>query len=95
MESNMADEATDHAKKQLAENKKAQEHTMAEYYQRMKGKPTPTQEENDLAALGATFHEHEDDGSGPDPYAVKNMEATKTHTKPAVYQTKTVHGKTE
>jgi hypothetical protein len=35
---------------------------------RLKGKPTPTQEENDLAAHGAHFLEHEDDGSGPDPF---------------------------
>ncbi|MBO4221963.1 hypothetical protein [Bradyrhizobium neotropicale] len=30
-------------------------------------KPTPTQEENDLAASGVPVLEHEDDGSGPDP----------------------------
>src|SRR4029077_7344369 len=30
-------------------------------------KPTPTQEENDLAASGGYVPEHEDDGSGPDP----------------------------
>jgi hypothetical protein len=31
------------------------------------GHPTPTQAENDLAALGVTFESHEDDGSGPSP----------------------------
>jgi hypothetical protein len=30
-------------------------------------KPTPTQEENDLAALGVPLEEHEPDGSGPEP----------------------------
>ena len=35
-----------------------------------RGKPTPTQEENDLAALGVPHGErsHADDGSGPDPH---------------------------
>jgi hypothetical protein len=40
-------------------------------------KPTPTQEENDRTALGEHILEHEDDGSGPDPYAVKTSEAKK------------------
>ena len=31
------------------------------------GRPTPTQEECDLAALGVPFETHEDDGSGPSP----------------------------
>jgi hypothetical protein len=31
------------------------------------GKPTPTQEENDLAKLGVPIETHEDDGSGPQP----------------------------
>jgi hypothetical protein len=31
------------------------------------GKPTPTQEECDLAMLGVPFETHEDDGSGPSP----------------------------
>jgi hypothetical protein len=43
----------------------------------MTGKPTPTQAENDAAALGQNTLEHEDDGSGPDPYAVKTSEAKK------------------
>jgi len=30
-------------------------------------KPTPTQEENDLAALGVHVDPHEEDGSGPEP----------------------------
>jgi hypothetical protein len=32
-----------------------------------KGKPTPTQEENDRAMMGEHIMEHEDDGSGEDP----------------------------
>jgi hypothetical protein len=31
-----------------------------------RGKPTPTQEENDRAATGEYLATHEDDGSGPD-----------------------------
>lgn len=38
-----------------------------EYNERMKGKPTPTQEENDRAAMGEHVVEKEDDGSNPDP----------------------------
>jgi len=37
--------------------------SMAEYAERMKGKPTPTQAENDRAALGEHILEHEADGS--------------------------------
>lgn len=93
---NMADDPSmENAKKLLAESKKVQEKTMGEYYQRMKGRPTPTQEENDLSALGATFMEHEDDGSGPDRFQTKSLEAEKPHGKPATYQTKAVHTKTE
>jgi hypothetical protein len=57
-------------------------------------KPTPTQEENDKAALGEHVLQKEDDGSGPDLFAeaneqaraqqVKHMEAGK----PATYQTR-------
>jgi len=38
-------------------------------------KPTPTQAENDRAALGEHILEHEDDGSGPDPHAEANAVA--------------------
>jgi hypothetical protein len=68
---------TDAAKKQLAEEQKATTKSREEFVERMKGKPTPTQEENDLHALGAYFHEHEADGSGPDPSVTKQIEASK------------------
>jgi hypothetical protein len=55
------------AAKQLAVEQQTTNRIKADYLERMKGKPTPTQEENDLAALGAHFHEHEADGSDPDP----------------------------
>jgi hypothetical protein len=59
----------DIAAKLLADQRKQLEKSHEEYAMRMKGKPTPTQEENDLAALGAHFDEHEPDGSDLDPFA--------------------------
>jgi hypothetical protein len=46
-------------------------------------KPTPTQEENDLAASGVPVAEHEDDGSGPDPNSAQAKEAKQSEAKPA------------
>jgi len=54
-------------------------------------KPTPTQEENDRAALGEHVLEKEDDGSGPDPNnaAVQNLGKAAEPKKPsASYQTR-------
>jgi hypothetical protein len=83
----MADnQATEAARKQLAADKEASEKSRHEFAERMKGKPTPTQEENDMAVLGAPVFEKEDDGSGPDPN-IRHSEA-----KPgggAGYQTRT------
>jgi hypothetical protein len=70
------------ARKRLAENKEASEKTRAEFVERTKGRPTPTQEENDLHALGGYFVEHSDDGSGTE---LRQMEATKPA---ATYQTR-------
>jgi hypothetical protein len=82
----MADDpATENAKKRLAEEQQVSDKIRADFLERMKGKPTPTQQENDLAALGAHFTEHEEDGSGPDPYAAKQVEASKPA---ASYQTR-------
>jgi len=87
----MADDAMEAAKKRLAEERKASDKSRADYAERMKGKPTPTQEENDLAVLGATFTEHEDDGSGPDPhnFSPKHLEAEKPSA--SRYQTRQAH----
>ena len=63
----MADDTTETAKKKLAEERKVSDKVKADFAERAKGKPTPTQEENDLAALGAHITEHEPDGSDPDP----------------------------
>ena len=76
------------AKKRLAEEQKATESSREQFYERTKGRPTPSQQENDLHALGAYFHEHEADGSGPDPHQTKQVEANK----PAGgYQTRQTH----
>jgi hypothetical protein len=68
MEMKMAeDPATENARRQLEENNRIVEESRRQYAERMRGKPTPTQDENDRAALGEHVLEKEDDGSGPDP----------------------------
>ena len=73
-----AKEAETAARKKLADDKTAREKATKE---RVKSasevKPTPTQEECDLAALGVYLSEHEDDGSGPEAGApeTKSSEA--------------------
>lgn len=81
------DPQTENAKKALAEEKKVTEKSRAEYAERARGKPTPTQEELDMSMLGAHILEHDDDGSGPEPHQTKQLEAERT-TRPAGYQTR-------
>jgi hypothetical protein len=76
--------ATEHAKRQLEIDRQRTEKSREEFAARTKGKPTPTQHENDMAVLGAPVFEKEDDGSGPDPNA-KTAEAER----PGTYQTRT------
>src|SRR5262245_542660 len=60
------------------------------------GKPTPTQEENDLARLGVSLENHEDDGSGPElvrvtvqrPLESKQMEPQTGRPAAQQYQTR-------
>jgi hypothetical protein len=61
----MAD-ANAQAKEQLAKSNEAKAKSVEDAYAHG-GTPTPTQEENDLAALGVHTDEHADDGSGPSP----------------------------
>jgi len=63
-------EATNKANAEtLKTQKENQAKSNAEADKRMsQSKPTPTQDENDLAALGSPVLEKEDDGSGPDPH---------------------------
>ncbi|MCP3471412.1 hypothetical protein NLM33_18720 [Bradyrhizobium sp. CCGUVB1N3] len=86
------DPQTEAAKKAVADEKKASDKSRTEFAERTKGKPTPTQEENDLAMCGAHILEHEDDGSGPDPHQAKVLEAEKPSARPAGnYQTRSAH----
>jgi hypothetical protein len=89
----MADnEAMERAKKLVAEDKKVADHSKQVFQERATGKPTPTQEENDLAAHGATFEHHEDDGSPLDPFINQPGESSQKHAqatgRPAGYQTR-------
>jgi hypothetical protein len=60
----MADpELSEAAKQEREAGREARAKSMEEFVARTKGKPTPTQEENDEAALGKVFVEHEADGS--------------------------------
>ena len=77
----MANEAEQHesaARKKLAEDKNARDKATKDRAKiASEAKPTPTQEECDLAALGVYLSEHEDDGSGPEAGApeTKSSEA--------------------
>jgi hypothetical protein len=84
------DPATEAAKKAVEDNRKISDKSRAEFAERTKGKPTPTQEENDLAMCGAHILEHEPDGSDPDPNVSteKHLEADKPAAKPQNYQTR-------
>jgi hypothetical protein len=82
------DTATDAAKKAVEADKQAAEKSRTEFSARMKGKPTPTQEENDLVMHGAHILEHEHDGSEPDPTNVtRHVEAAPSRPAQA-YQTR-------
>jgi hypothetical protein len=65
--------------RELEAGREAKAKSLAEFAERTKGKPTPTQEENDEAALGKHFTEHEADGADPDPsgQVSKQMEGGK------------------
>ena len=76
------DPQTKAAQEEYAREKKVSDHSRAEFARLSKGRPTPTQEELDLANLGAHFIEHDPDGSDPDPnnfssLSNKNMESAK------------------
>ena len=77
----MAD-ATAQAKQQVDQSNKEKQKIVAEAYGHQ-GKPTPTQEENDLARLGVPFEKHEDDGSGPSPEFRLTVERQSEANKPS------------
>lgn len=76
------------ARKRVEEDRAQRDKSREEFAERSKGKPTPTQEENDLAAHGAHILEHEADGSGPDPYVTRSLEAKPAS---ASYETRAAH----
>lgn len=49
-----------------AEDQKVLAESRAQYHERMKGKPTPTQKECDLIKLGMPIPNKEADGAGPE-----------------------------
>jgi hypothetical protein len=75
-------------RKGLEQTREAIAKSRAEFTRLTKGRPTPTQEENDRAALGEHIAEHEDDGSDPDPNQTRHLEAGKPATG---YQTRSSH----
>jgi hypothetical protein len=82
------DEATkkhaEETKKKLADERAAREKASKEHAKSAgEVKPTPTQEENDLAASGVHVAEKEDDGSGPDPNSPEAKEAKDKHLEAA------------
>ncbi len=80
-------EQNEAAKKTLAEQNEARQKSQDERNKMAAGvKPTPTQEENDLAAVGVHLDEHEPDGSPPE-----NEPTTKAMQggRGAPYQTRT------
>ena len=89
MATKMQDDAqTEAAKKAIEVDKKRSDLSKAQFAEKTKGKPTPTQEENDLAMYGAHILEHEYDGSDLEaPLQDKHLEAAK----PQSYQTRQTH----
>jgi hypothetical protein len=71
----------ENAKRQLAANEEAQEKAREKDVKVAEDvKPTPTQEENDLARLGAHLTEHEPDGSPvQDPHAAQHNKQSTAH----------------
>jgi hypothetical protein len=68
-------EQTTAAKKKLADERAARDKANEQQAKTASGiKPTPTQEENDMAAMGVHITEHEPDGS-TDPNEAQNKQA--------------------
>lgn len=70
----MTEQVTAEAKKVLADDKEIRAKQDAQRALMAKAKPTPTQEECDLAALGVHVEEHEEDGS---PLEKREIDAKK------------------
>jgi uncharacterized protein with von Willebrand factor type A (vWA) domain len=81
-------------KQQLDEGRAMRERSYAEFQERMKSKPTPTQEENDRAVLGEHVLEKEDDGSGPDLGVQLQQRQSLAQPGKGGYQTRTAQPQT-
>ena len=82
-------EQTAAAKKKLADERAARDKANEQQAKTAGAtKPTPTQEENDMAAMGVHVLEHEPDGS-PDPNAAQTKQAEAG--KRGNYQTRTAN----
>jgi hypothetical protein len=76
-------EQTTAAKKRLADERAARDKANEAHAKTATGtKPTPTQEENDLAAMGVHVVEHEHDGSA-DPNEPQDKQAKAKHSEAA------------
>jgi flagellar biosynthesis GTPase FlhF len=70
-------------KKKLAEERTAREKSHKESAEtQAKVKPTPTQEENDLAASGVHVEEHEPDGSPEEAVHAQTLKQSETSKHP-------------
>lgn len=91
------------AKRSLEQSQAAAEKTRTDQEAAARGKPTPTQQENDLAALGAHVVDKEPDGSPEQPAGAPNVhghapqsqeqrtqEAAKPGGQAGTYQTRTM-----
>lgn len=85
----MAD-VDENTKRVVEAGKAAKAKSLEEHAARTKGRPTPTQEENDRATAGEHIVEHEHDGSDLDETSMP-LEHRTMHAKPggADYQTRT------
>ena len=84
----------DDTRKKLKDEREAREKASQEHAKSVaEVKPTPTQEENDLAASGVYLEEHEHDGSPADPNAPQDKQAEARKPKSG-YQTRTATAST-
>lgn len=85
----MAEDNKAAAKKIIDENKARIDEAEKKHADTIgKSHPTPTQEENDLAALGASVEHKEDDGSGPDPHLATRQAEARPGSGAGSYQTR-------
>lgn len=85
----MADaQGTAQQKQLVKDGAEAKAKSVEDAKQATSGKPTPTQEENDLAKVGIPVETHEDDGSGPEPGGAQDKRKAAEAGKPGAYQTR-------